>query len=114
MTGMDETTNYPDGITAELLMAYADGVLDAKDRTRVEAALAAHPDLAEEVAAYQLTRDAVGGAFDTPMQEEVPAHLEALVLGSAGETSDAQTGGEVISLGRERERRRWPSASWPR
>ena len=110
---MDETTNYPDGITPELLMAYADGALEAEDRLRVEAALAAHPGLAEEVAAYQLTRDAVGGAFDAPMQEEVPAHLEALVLGSAGETSDAQTGGEVISLGRARERRGWLSASWP-
>ena len=110
---MDEMTNYPDGITTELLMAYADGALDGEARARVAAALAAHPALADEVAAYQLTRDAIGGAFDTPMQEEVPAHLEALVLGSVGETSDVQTGGEVISLGRARERRSWLSASWP-
>lgn len=110
---MDETTTYPDGITPELLMAYADGALNAEDQERVETALAAHPDLADEVAAYQLTRDAVEGAFDAPMQEEVPAHLEALVLGTAGAAGDTQTSGEIISLGRERERRSWSSISWP-
>ena len=36
-------------ISEELLMAYADGELDAKQRAEIEAAIAANPALAERV-----------------------------------------------------------------
>ena len=67
---MSEETRYPEGITPELLMAYDDGALDAGEIARVEAMLAAHPELAGEVAAYRQTAAALAGAFDAPLDED--------------------------------------------
>lgn len=82
---MTKDVTYPEGVTPELLMAYADGQLDPADARRVDAAMVADPALAAEVEAYRLTADHLTGAFDAPMDEAVPAHLEALVMGGAPE-----------------------------
>ncbi|MEO0712652.1 MAG: hypothetical protein AAFY37_01930 [Pseudomonadota bacterium] len=82
---MTEDVIYPDGITPELLMAYADGQLGPADARRVDAAIAADPALAAEVDAYRLTADCLAGAFEAPLDKPVPAHLEALVMGGAAE-----------------------------
>jgi len=63
---MTEDVIYPDGITPELLMAYADGQLGPADARRVDAAIAADPALAAEVDAYRLTADGLAGAFEMP------------------------------------------------
>ena len=96
---MSEQKTYPDGVTSELLMAYADGVVEPEQLDRIEAALAAHPVLAEEVDAYRKTSAALAGAFDGPLEEEAPPHLAALVMGGAEETET------VTSLHAERVRR---------
>lgn len=97
---MTDTYTYPEGITPELLMAYADGALEAAEVDRVEAALETHPELAEEVRAYRQTAAALAGAFDAPLGEAVPAHLEALVMGTA-----AKQDNNVIALHAGRTRR---------
>ena len=102
---MSDEEKYPEGITPELLMAYADGALDPTETARVEAALRDHPELAAEVDDYRLTAGALGTAFDAPLSEPVPDHLAALVM-------DGETGGEnVTSLhaGRMRRARRFPA-----
>lgn len=96
---MTDTYTYPDGITPEGLMAYADGVLEPDAVAHVEAALAAHPELADEIEAYRQTAAALADAFDAPLDEAVPAHLEALIMGPAA------TGHNVTSLQSERRRR---------
>ncbi len=104
---MSEADNtYPEGITPERLMAYADGVLEADEAARVEAALAAHPALVEEVEAYRQTAAALADALDGPLGEPVPAHLEALVMGG---NSDGET---VTSLQDARMRRRAGLPVW--
>lgn len=77
MTDMDENT------LRDELMAYADGVLPAKDAERVAAAIEADPALQTELSAYVDSRAALAGAYDDVLNEPVPEHLEALVLGSA-------------------------------
>lgn len=96
---MGEDDRYPEGITAELLMAYADGALQPAETARVEAALCDHPQLAAEVDDYRLTASALGDAFDAPLGEPVPDHLAALVMGGQGE------GDNVASLHAGRTRR---------
>lgn len=96
---MSDETMYPPGITPEKLMAYADGTLEPDEARQVDAAIASNPELAEEVESYRLTRDVLGGAFDAPLHEPVPADLEALVMGDVEETET------VTSLHAERMRR---------
>ncbi|MEL6388228.1 MAG: hypothetical protein AAFR41_10775 [Pseudomonadota bacterium] len=103
---MTEDVTYPEGISADLLMAYADGQLGPEDASRVETAIAADPALAEEVDGYRLTADALTGAFDAPLDEPVPLHLEALVMG--GSTS----GENVTSLNAARARRTIGLPAW--
>lgn len=103
---MSVKTPYPDGITSETLMAYADGALEPDMIELVEAAMAAHPALAEEVDAYRRTHAALAGAFDAPMNEEVPPHLAAMVMGGAQETET------VTSLHAERVRRANSVPAW--
>lgn len=91
---MTEDVTYPKGITPELLMAYADGALPPDDVARVDAAISAFPELAEEVAAFKTTSLALKGAFDGPMDEPVPDHLAALVMGPLADTD----GDTVVSL----------------
>jgi len=103
---MSDAFSYPAGVTPELLMAYADGALDAAETARVEDALTAHPELEDEVRAYRMTASALSGAFDAPMDEAVPGHLEALVMGTQGET------GTVVSLDSRRARRAVTLPAW--
>ena len=76
-------TERIDNIGRDELMAYADGVLSADDAVRVAEAVEADPALQAELSAYVDSRAALAGAFDDILDEPVPAHLEALVMGSA-------------------------------
>jgi hypothetical protein len=59
----------------EILMAYADGELDAETRRAIEAAMAADPQLAQEVERQRALRAEVGQAFAGVLDEQVPDRL---------------------------------------
>lgn len=62
-------------ITADVLHAYADGQLGATERAAVERYLAAHPDAAADVAAWQRQNEAMHALFPSAANEAVPARL---------------------------------------
>lgn len=61
--------------TSDRLMAFADGQLPEAERAAVEAHLAANPDLAAEIAAWQRQSDALRTLFGPAGAEPVPARL---------------------------------------
>lgn len=72
----------------EILMAYADGELDAETSARVEAAAAADPALARVVARHRALREELRRGFDTVIGEPVPEQLLAAVRSGAAEPID--------------------------
>jgi anti-sigma factor RsiW len=62
-------------IDTDALHAFADGQLSAEQRAAVEAYLAAHPDAAASVAAWQRQADAIRTLFAPVASEAVPARL---------------------------------------
>lgn len=63
-------------VTRDMLMAYADGQLDADERATVETVLATNPDAAAEVALLQRQTDAIKTLFAPAGAEAVPARLK--------------------------------------
>jgi hypothetical protein len=59
----------------EILMAYADGEVDADTRRQIEAAMALDPTLAERVAKHRALRADLGTAFGGVLDEPVPSRL---------------------------------------
>lgn len=102
--------------STEILMAYADGELDAATRAHIEAEMEQDTELAEAVALQIERRQALQAklraAFSGALQEEVPDRLIA-----ATEATPADERPQVADLARRREERhahdarRW---SWPR
>ncbi len=91
----------------ELLMAYADGELDAAERTRVEAAVAADPELARRVAAHRALRTTMAASYSKVLDEPVPERLAALAR-----TTPAQSAtGQVLPFRRQAAPRR-PWLQW--
>jgi len=64
-------------ISDEKLMAYADGELDAIERTEVEAALASDETLRAKLEAHRALSARFASAFDGALDEPVPARLLA-------------------------------------
>ncbi|MEO7690800.1 MAG: anti-sigma factor [Sphingomonas sp.] len=62
-----------------MLMAYADGELDALTAKRVERAIAADPSLADVVAAHRALRERLGQTFGAVSEEPVPARFAAML-----------------------------------
>lgn len=92
-------------VTPELLAAYADGQLEGADKARVEAAIAADPALAEEVARHQRLRAALAAHYAPVAAEPVPDRLAALLKGS-----EPQAEAEVTSFAAARAKRGMPPA----
>jgi hypothetical protein len=71
----------------EELMAYIDGELDAADRARVDAAVAADPVLAAKLATQRSLKSRLSAHFDTVLEEPLPRNLSELTAmkGTAGE-----------------------------
>ena len=67
-------------ITQDDLHAYVDGVLDAARRKDVEDHLAAHPEAAAEVAAWQRQNEALTALFGHIDKEPVPARLSVSAI----------------------------------
>jgi len=66
-------------ISDEMLMAYADGELDLVARAEIEAAMATDPEVARAVERHRAFAANVRGAYQTVLEEPVPARLAALV-----------------------------------
>lgn len=65
-------------ITEDTLHAYVDGQLPEPHRTEVESLLAANPQDAERVRAYQKQNEALRALFDPILDEVIPSHLRLL------------------------------------
>ena len=77
-------------IDRETLAAYAEGQLDGAERLRVEAAIAADPALADEVAAHRALGERLRAHFAPIMDLPVPDRLRDAVRPSA-EVIDLRT-----------------------
>lgn len=80
-------------ITEEMLVAFADGELDAKDREAVMRAVAADPELGQKLAAHQRLRETLTGHFAPIMEQPAPERLKALLM-----HGDESQNGNVVSL----------------
>lgn len=60
------------------LQAYVDGQLSPTQRTQVEVYLAEHPDVAEQVSAYQKQNQLLHGLFDHVLDEPLPERLTSV------------------------------------
>src|SRR5690606_33732918 len=74
----------------EVLMAYADGELDAATRTEVEAAAASDPELAASLSRHRATRELLRRGFDPVLDEPVPGRLLAALEPEAGRQAGAE------------------------
>lgn len=88
-------------ITEEMLIAFADGELDPKERETVMRAVAADPELGRKLAAHQRLRSTLSGHFEPLAEEPVPERFKALL-------AQRQPGGDdnVVSLAAVREGRK--------
>ncbi len=65
-------------IDEAMLHAYADGQLDATQQERVEAWLADHAEIAEDVREWRAQNEALRAAFDPVLDQPIPPRLAAL------------------------------------
>lgn len=66
----------------EILMAYADGELDAQTRQAIEVEMAVDPQVAQEVERQRAMRAEVGAAFAGVLDEQVPDRLRRVAAKS--------------------------------
>lgn len=74
----------------EILMAYADGELDAAGRAQVEAALATDPGMARRVAEHRALRRTLAAGFHPVLEEPVPERLLSWARSDAAPPSQAK------------------------
>lgn len=96
-----------------ILMAYADGEVDADTRQQIEAAMPLDPVIAERIAEHRRLRTGLGAAFNGVLDEPIPARL----LDAANATPDQPAPAPVADLNavrtakqRTAKPKRW---SWP-
>lgn len=82
-------------VSDEILMAYADGEVDAATRAIIEAAMRDDPEVRRRVAHHRALREAMHGAFSAVIDEPVPQRLIAAARGTPG--------GKVVDLAGARE-----------
>jgi hypothetical protein len=97
----------------EILMAYADGEVDADTRRQIEAAMLSDPTIAERVAKHRALRVDLGAAFGGVLDEPVPSRL----LDAANSSPAAARAATVTDLSAARAARSGEktsrSWSWP-
>jgi hypothetical protein len=97
----------------EILMAYADGEVDADTRRRIEAAMVSDPTIAERVAKHRALRMDLGVAFGGVLDEPVPSRL----LDAANSTPSEARSATVTDLNAARAAKAGAPASrtwsWP-
>lgn len=98
----------------EILMAYADGEVDADLRRQIEAAMAIDPSIAERIARHRNLRADLGAAFNGVLDEPIPAQLlNAAAAPPAATKSATVTDLNAARAAKQRAanpKRRW---SWP-
>jgi hypothetical protein len=70
-------------IDDQILMAYADGELNAAARAEVERALWEDPALREQLEAQRKLKGLLSSRYDPVAEEEVPEHFRALIKGAS-------------------------------
>src|SRR5437868_14097456 len=95
-------------VTDETFFAWLDGELDPAEAARVEAEVAADPQLAAVAAGHRAMQSRLKGAFGTLLDAPVPEPILAAIRNPPGadviDLAEARTRGEL---------RRWPSvAQW--
>jgi anti-sigma factor RsiW len=98
---------FPD----EVLMAYADGELDASTRAAVEAAMASDPEVARRVSQHKALRNRVSSAFNELLDEPVPARLLTAAHNEHPSGRSGTRKGNVLPLG-GRQAQRWTWPQW--
>lgn len=78
----------------EILMAYADGELDAATCAEIEAAMASDPELAASISRHRATRELLRRGFEPILDEAVPNRL----LDALGPGASRPAGAEVRPL----------------
>jgi len=96
-------------VTREQLAAYADGELSGEELARVEAAIAADPALAREVASHRLLKATLGSHFAPILDAPVPERLTQAVRGGTG-----GGGAEVVDFAAARDKRQERRSGLPR
>jgi hypothetical protein len=96
-------------ISEEMLMAYADGELDAASRASVEAAMREDPEIGKRIARHHALREAMRGAFSAVLDEPVP---DRLIAAARGQTAAPK--GSVVDLSPAREAARQRVSAAPR
>lgn len=94
-------------VTREQIAAYADGELAGEELTAVEAAIAADPALAKEVATHRLLKATLGAHFAPILDAPVPDRLAEAVRGGGA-------GAEVVDFAAARDKRRPGRTGLPR
>jgi hypothetical protein len=87
---------FPD----EILMAFADGELDAAEADRIAAAMAADPALERRIEAFRRSRALVREALGPLEAEPIPPALRAFVEGRTSAVDHPAESAEVIPLRR--------------
>jgi anti-sigma factor RsiW len=77
-------------LSDEVLMAYADGELDATARAEVERAMAADPQIARRVAEHKALKETLHSSYDKVLDEPIPERLLATARGQV--KSEKRTG----------------------
>ena len=84
--------------TDEELMGYADGVLDAESRARIEAYLETDAEARDLVASFRRTAALARDAYAQPLDETPPKALVDAILSGTGKAQDA-AGAATASTG---------------
>jgi hypothetical protein len=94
-------------ISEEILMAYADGELDAATRASVEAAMQEDPEIRKRVARHRALREAMRGAFSAVLDEPVP---DRLIQAARGQSAAPKSAVVDMSVAREARAQKNPTA----
>ncbi|HXS19847.1 MAG TPA: hypothetical protein VN735_01385 [Steroidobacteraceae bacterium] len=95
----------------EVLMAYADGELDASTRAAVEAAMASDPEMARRISQHKALRNRVSSAFNKVLDEPVPARLLTAARNEHAGGPPGARKDNVMPL-RRRQVQRWTWPQW--
>lgn len=97
-------------IDDEILMAYADGELDAEQRAKVEAALAQDPEARAAVERHRALRARIANAYAPTLDEPLPEALLAAVQRGGTKAPPAQ----VVDLAAARAKHETPKHETPK
>lgn len=94
-------------VTEEMIMAYADGELDAEGRAEVEVAMVSDAEIGRQVEAHRKLRASFAGAFGAVLEEPVPERLAAVARRSP---SAPLSPGVIVELAKFRAKPQAPPA----